>query len=101
MQLETVCRVSVRNLSLEVCGQVDNVNGTKRAFLWTDTTTNTQTLRNVGNLGLGRNFYAKFASSDDRAGFLAFLTAFLFGSEWFLCLVSIAHTFGLHCGAEN
>lgn len=91
----------MRDLSLEVCGQVDNVNGAERALLRTDTTTNTQTLRNVGNLGLGRDFDAEFASSNDRAGLLAFLTAFLFGSESSHYLVSIAHTFGLHCGAEN
>jgi hypothetical protein len=38
------------NLSLEVGGQVDNVDCVKGTFLWADTTSDTQTLGNEGNL---------------------------------------------------
>lgn len=66
-------------MSLEVRGQVDDVDGGERTFLWTDTTTDAQSLRDVGNLRLGRDFNAQFASTHDRAGFLAFLSTFLLG----------------------
>lgn len=40
MQLEAVRRVSMSDLCFEVGGQVDNMDGTERALLWADTTTN-------------------------------------------------------------
>ena len=42
MELEAVGRVSMSNLRLKVCGQIDNVDRAERAFLYTDTTANTQ-----------------------------------------------------------
>jgi hypothetical protein len=65
------------DLSFQVRWKVDDVDGPKRTFLWTDTTTDTQTLRNVGNFGLGGDFDAKFARSDNWARLLALLTTFL------------------------
>ena len=41
MQLEAVRRVSVGDVGLEVRWQIDNIDSTKGAFLWADTTTNT------------------------------------------------------------
>lgn len=41
MKLEAVGRVSVRNLGLQICGQIDDVNGSKWAFLWTDAAADT------------------------------------------------------------
>jgi hypothetical protein len=67
----------VRDLSLKVGRQIDDVNGTKRAFLRADTATDTQTLRDVGNFGLGRDLDTELSCADDGARFLAFLTAFL------------------------
>lgn len=72
------------DLSLKVGRQVDDVNGTKRALLWADTATDTQTLGDVGNFGLGRNLNTELSRPDDGARFLALLTAFL----WF-ALVAI------------
>lgn len=40
MQLETVGRVSMSDLGLEIGGQIDDVNGAEGALLWADTTTN-------------------------------------------------------------
>ena len=39
------------DLSFEVGGQIDNVDGIKGAFLRTDTTTNTQALGDEGDFG--------------------------------------------------
>ena len=38
MELETVCRVPVRDLRFEVCRQVDYVDGSERAFFHADST---------------------------------------------------------------
>jgi hypothetical protein len=38
MKLEAVRGVAMGNLSFEVCWQIDNTDGPKRAFLWADTT---------------------------------------------------------------
>ena len=65
------------DLSLKIGGQVDDMNCTKRAFLWADTTTNTKSLGDIGNLRIGSNFYTEFASPYDWTGLLAFLTTFL------------------------
>ncbi len=65
------------DLSLQVGRQVDDVNCPKWTFLWADTTTDTQTLGDVGNFGLGRDLNTELSRPDDGARFLAFLTAFL------------------------
>lgn len=51
VQLETVGRVSMGDLGLEVRGQVDDVDGIKGAFLGADTASNTQSLGDEGDLG--------------------------------------------------
>ena len=102
MQLETIGRVTVGDLSLEIRWQVDDVDGTKRTFLWADTTADTQTLRDVGDLGFGGDFDAEFACPDNRTGFLALLTTFLnLVSTRLVCFWPCLLTLGLHCGAEN
>lgn len=65
------------DLSLQVGGQVDNVNRTERAFFRTDTTTNAETLRDEGDFGLRGDFDAKLACANNRARLLALLTTFL------------------------
>jgi hypothetical protein len=44
MKFETVRRVAVGDLCLEICWQIDNANGPKWAFLWADTTSDAQAL---------------------------------------------------------
>ena len=77
MQLEAVGRVTVGDLCLEVGGQVDNVDGTERAFLRADTATDTEALGNEGDLGLGCHFDTKLACADHRARLFALLATFL------------------------
>jgi hypothetical protein len=40
MQLEAVCRIPMGDLSLQVGGQIDDVDGIERTLLWADTATN-------------------------------------------------------------
>ena len=77
MQLEAVGGVSVGKLGLEVGGKVDNGDGTKGTLLRTDTATNTEGLRDIGDSRLGGDLDTELAALDNRAGFLAFLTTFL------------------------
>lgn len=77
MELEAVRRVSVGDLSLEVGGQVDDVDGVEGAFLRADTATNTQALRDEGDLGVGRDFDTQLARADNWTRLLALLPAFL------------------------
>jgi hypothetical protein len=67
----------VGDLGLEVGGQVDDVNGSERAFLGADTTTNAQALGNKGDLRTGIDFNAKLACADHGTRLLALLTTFL------------------------
>lgn len=83
VQLEAVCRVAVSDLRLEVGGQVDDVDGVKGAFLGADTTSNAQALGDEGDLGLGGDLNAQLAGSDDWAGLLALLSAFLWALSAF------------------
>lgn len=50
MQLEAVRGVSVGDLSLKIGGQVDDVDGVEGAFLRADTATDTEALRDEGDL---------------------------------------------------
>jgi hypothetical protein len=77
VKLETVGRVTVGDLGLEVGGQVDNVNGTEGALLGTDTTTNTQSLGDEGDLGGRVDLNAKLSCADHGTRLLALLTTFL------------------------
>lgn len=79
VELEAVGRVTMSDLRLEVGGQVDDVDGIERTFLGADTATNTETLRDEGDFGLVGDLNTELAGTDDRAGFLAFLTTFLCG----------------------
>jgi hypothetical protein len=78
MKLEAVGGVSMRNVGLEICWKIDDVDGTKRAFFGTDATTNTQTFGNEGDLRLGSDFDTEPSASNDGAGLLALLSAFLY-----------------------
>lgn len=104
MQLKAVCRVPVGDLSLEIGWQVDDVNGTKWAFLWADTAADAQAFRNVRNLGLGSDFDTEFAGAHHWARLLAFLSTFLESCQLSSPPVvdhTICLTFGLHCGASK
>lgn len=75
MKLEAVGAISVSDLALEVGGQVDNGDGVKRALLGADTTTDAKGLGNEGEAGIRGDFDTELATSNNRARFLAFLSA--------------------------
>ena len=96
MELEAVLGVSVGGVTLQVGGKVDDGYGFKGTFLDTNSTSNTQLLRDGGNpemenglmwnsrlehtasiLVIGGHFNAQFSHSDHRTGFLALLSASL------------------------
>jgi hypothetical protein len=79
VELEAVGRVTVGDLRLEVGGQVDDVDGIERTFLGADTATDTETLRDEGNLGRVFDLNTELSGTDDGAGLLALLTTFLCG----------------------
>jgi hypothetical protein len=79
VELEAVGRVTVGDLRLEVGGQVDDVDGIERTFFRANTTTDTETLGDEGNLGCVFDLNTELAGTDDRAGLLALLTTFLCG----------------------
>lgn len=81
MKLEAVGRVTMRDLALEVRRQVDDGNRIEGAFLGADTTTNAETLRDEGDSRIRGHLDAQLPASYDRAGFLAFLSAFLDGAR--------------------
>ena len=76
VQLEAVGRVAVGDLGLEVGGQVDDVDGVKRALLGADAAPDAQPLRYEGDLAVGRDLDAQLAGAHDGAGLFAFLPAF-------------------------
>lgn len=80
MELETVGRVAVRHLSLEVGGQVDDMDGAKGTFLRADTATDTETLGDECDLGVGGDLNTQLARADYGARLLALLPTFLQGS---------------------
>jgi hypothetical protein len=77
MQLEAVRRVSMRDLGLEVGGQIDDVDGVEGTFLRADTATDAEALRNEGDLGRVGHFDAQLARADNGTRLLAFLSTFL------------------------
>ena len=77
MQLEAVGAVAVSHLGFKVGWQVDDVDGIERAFLWADTTSNAEALRDEGNLAVRSDFDAEFAGSHNGTGLFAFLSALL------------------------
>lgn len=65
------------NFRLEICGQINDVDGAERAFFGTDTAADAETFGNKGDLGLWGNLDAELAGSNHRARLFALLTAFL------------------------
>jgi hypothetical protein len=76
VQLEAVGTISVGDLALEVCGQVDDSDGVEGALLGADTATNAQRFGNEGETRIGLHLNAELAATNDRARLLAFLTTF-------------------------
>ena len=66
VELEAVGRIAVSDLSLQVGGQIDDVNGAERALLGTDTAADTEAFGDEGDLGLGGNLNTELASPHDR-----------------------------------
>lgn len=77
MELKAVGGVSMGDMRFEVCWQIDNVDCTEWTFLWANTTTNTQALRDEGNLGLGGDFDTETTAPNHWTRLLALLSAFL------------------------
>ena len=77
VQLEAVGGVAVGDLALEVCGQVDDLDGVEGALLGADTASDTQTLTDEGNLAGGVDLDTQLAGLDDGTRLLALLTTFL------------------------
>jgi hypothetical protein len=88
MKFEAVGRVSMRNMGLEVGRQIDDVDGSKRAFFRTNAATNAQTLGDEGNLRFGSDFDAETTASNNGARLFAFLSAFLYRA----CSADIPHS---------
>jgi len=77
VQLEAVGRVAVGDLCLEVGRQVDDVDGVKGTFLRANATSYAQSFGDEGDPARGVDLDAELAGTNDRAGLLAFLPAFL------------------------
>jgi hypothetical protein len=67
----------MRDLSLEVGRQVDNVDGIEWAFLRANTATNTEALGDEGDFGHVVDFDAQLARADHGTRLFTFLSAFL------------------------
>jgi hypothetical protein len=67
----------MRDLGLEVGGQVDDVDGVEGAFLGADTAADAEALGDEGDLGGVGDFNAQLARADHGTRLLAFLPAFL------------------------
>jgi hypothetical protein len=67
VEFEAVGRVAVTDFSLEIGRQINDVDGTERAFLGTDTTADAETFGYIGDLGLRGNLNAELAGSNNRA----------------------------------
>lgn len=103
VKLEAVGRVAVGDLTFQVGGQVDDVNGAEGALLGADTATNTQAFGDESDLGGVVDFDAEFTGTDDGAGLLALLTTFLDESVImnYPQVATRSHTFGLHCRSRR
>jgi hypothetical protein len=77
VQLEAVGGVTVCDLALEVCGQVDNLDGVEGALLGADTASDTQPLTDKGDLAGVVDFDTQLAGLDDGTRLLALLATFL------------------------
>jgi hypothetical protein len=77
VQLEAVRRITMRDLGLEVGGQVDDVDGVEGAFLRADTATDAETLGDEGDFGCVVDFDTQLARADNWTRLLTFLSAFL------------------------
>ena len=67
MKLEAVGGVSLSDLRLKVCGQIDDVDGTERTLLGANTASNTKSFRDEGDSRIRCDLNAQFASPNHRA----------------------------------
>lgn len=66
MQFETISRITMRHVCLQISRQIDNVDRTKRTLLHTNTTTDTQNLGDEGNFRSWQYFDTQFTRLDHR-----------------------------------
>lgn len=64
---EAIGRVSMSDLSLEVGGQVDDVDRRERTLLWADAASDAEAFRYEGNLRLRGHLDAKLPTANNRA----------------------------------
>ena len=67
MELETVGRVSMSDLGLEICWEIDDIDRSERAFLDADPASYAQAFRYESDFRLRCDLYAELSRSDDRA----------------------------------
>lgn len=67
MQFKTIGRISVGDLGLEICGQIYDVDGPEWAFLYTNTASDTEALRDEGDFRVCGDLDAKLARPYNRA----------------------------------
>lgn len=79
MELKAVRRVSMCDLGFEIGWKVDDIDSAKRAFFWTDTTSNTQCFTDESDFGIRGNLDTKSSASNHRTTLFALLPAFF----WF------------------
>jgi hypothetical protein len=65
VQLEAVGGVAVRDLGLEVGGQVDDADGVEGAFFGADAAADAEAFGDEGDFAVGGDFDAEFAGFDD------------------------------------
>jgi hypothetical protein len=76
MKLEAIGRVSMRNLGLQICRQIDDLDRGEGTFLNTYSASDTETFRDKCDLGGRFDFDAEAAAAHNGAGLLAFLSAY-------------------------
>lgn len=77
MEFEAVGAITMSDCRLQVGRQIYDSDSPKWAFLWANAAANAEGLGYKGDAGFWRHFDTEFATSNDRARLLAFLTAFL------------------------
>jgi hypothetical protein len=66
VKFEAVGRITMSDFGLQVCRQIDDVDGAEGALLGADTATDTEPFGYVGNFGLWGDLNAELPGSNDR-----------------------------------
>lgn len=77
MELEAVCRVSMSDLSLKICGKIDDIDSVEWTLFRAYTAADAKSLRDESDLRFWRDLDTQLPCPHNGTGLLAFLTAFL------------------------